>query len=149
MSFLKNRGVVFFVFVVLAFLAGCTERRVEPLRGPLNGDAWSRMTSTEKTFFLEGYRSGNSAGHRDACELISNADKEHLPQAPALGGVLLDRCQGHERSWSKGTARTIEAIDSFYTRFPDDRDVQVTNLISNLSDQSGLTIGQIHDMKAH
>jgi len=110
------------------------------------GENWLRMTPTERLYFVEGYRKGSAAGHLDACELLSGTVRDRLPPASTPGGITLDPCQARARSWSVGTEAVVKQVDEFYSRFPDTREVQVTNLIQNLSDQAALTIEQIHEM---
>ena len=117
--------------------------RSEPVHGALLGDDWLRMTPSEKFYFVEGYRKGSLAGHDDACELFASSAKEQLPPI-STGGIALDPCQGRARSWAKGTEQVVKQIDEYYSRFPSDRRVHVTNVLQNLSDQSSLTIEQIH-----
>lgn len=123
--------------------------RFEMPHGNLLGDAWLRMKPGERVYFIEGYRRGSSAGHVDACDLFSEPIKRQLPPVSTPSGILLDPCQGRTRNWSKGTEELVRQIDDFYVRFPGDRGVHVTNLIQNLSDQSGLTIEQIHALGNH
>jgi len=121
-------------------------QRFEAPVGSLLGDQWLRMTHPEKVYFVEGYRRGSGAGQADACQLFSESVKNQLLPVPTSTGIVLDRCLGRARNWSKGTEEIVKEIDEFYQRFPDSREVQLTNLIQNLSDQAGLDLDQIHQM---
>lgn len=114
--------------------------------GTVMANDWARMTLSEKTYFVEGYVKGSTAGHIDACMLLRN-ETQHLPAVSTSSGIELDPCQGRSRSWSKGTAEVVKQITSYYKLYPDDRSLKVASLIQNLSDQSGLSLGQIHDEK--
>lgn len=147
----KPVGLVVLVLASWTMLADCTslqkaKDQFEPSHRVLLGRDWLNMGAAEKTYFVEGYRSGSSAGHDDACDLFSTQDKEHLPRSSTSSGIVLDPCQALGRTWSKGTTDLVKQIDAFYSQFPSDRGVHVTNLIQNLSDQSGLTIEKIHAM---
>ena len=125
---------------------GCSIRKSQVPVGNLLGDQWLRMSHSEKVYFVEGYKRGSSAGQTDACDLFSNKGKNELPSVSAPGGIALDHCEGRARSWSGGTQNVVKEMDDFYIRFADSRDIHVTNLIQNLSDQAGLTVDQIHQM---
>jgi hypothetical protein len=145
----KNGGLIVLVLALWTMLAGCTslqkaKDRFEPSHRVLLGRDWVHMGAAEKAYFVEGYRSGSSAGHSDACDLFSTQDRERLPRSSTSSGVVLDPCDALGRTWSKGTTDLVKQIDAFYSQFPSDRGVHVANLIQNLSDQSGLTIEKIH-----
>ena len=123
--------------------------RFERPYGRLLGDSWLRMTSAEKVYFVEGYKRGSSEGHTDACLLFNDLAKKQLPPVSTPSGIVLDPCQGRARNWSQGTEELVRHVNDFYSRFPGDRGVHVTSLIQNLSDESGLTIEQIHALGNH
>ncbi|HKN60418.1 MAG TPA: hypothetical protein VJW93_04530 [Candidatus Acidoferrales bacterium] len=134
------------VLLVIGICRISAIRKSEVPVGNLLGDQWLRMSHSEKIYFVEGYKRGSSAGQTDACDLFSDKAKSQLPSVSVPGGIILDRCEGRARSWSVGTQNVAKEIDNFYMRFPDSRDIHVTNLILNLSDQAGLTVDQIHEM---
>jgi len=123
--------------------------RFERPYGRLLGDSWLRMTAAEKVYFVEGFKIGSSEGHSEACLLFNDLAKKQLPPVSTPSGIVVDPCQGRTRNWSQGTEALVRQIDDFYSRFPGDRGVHVTGLIQNLSDQSGLTIEQIHALGNH
>ena len=150
----RNMNLPALIMISLGLLGICASgnRAIDRFESPhrlLLGDDWLHMTAGEKTYFAEGYQRGSLAGHTDACELFSDQSKEHLPPVSTPSGILLDPCQGRARNWSKGTEELVKQIDTFYLRFPSDRGIHLTNLIQNLSDQSQLTIEQIHAMGNH
>jgi hypothetical protein len=150
----RSGDLVALMLISLGLLGGCLYRGgansgFEPPYGNMLGDSWLRMTLAEKVYFVEGYRRGSLAGHIDACELFTKQAKEQLPPVSTPTGIVLDSCQGRARNWSKGSRELVSQLDDFYSRFPGDRGVHVTNLIQNLSDESGLTIEQIHALGNH
>jgi hypothetical protein len=100
----------------------------------------------EKVCYVDGYTSGSLSGHLDACGLFTQEPEGRLPRISTPSGVVLDPCQGRARNWVQGSVELVRQIDTFYSRYPKDRNIQVVSLIQNLSDQAGLTIDQIHAM---
>ncbi len=145
----RDWTLIALVLVSWGLLGFCAYRvlitnRFERPYGRLLGDHWIRMTPAEKRYFVEGYKRGSSSGHSDACLLFNDLAKQQLLPVSHPSGIVLDPCQGRARSWSKGTEGLVRQMDNFYSRFPGDRGLHIESLIQNLSDQSGLTIEQIH-----
>lgn len=89
-------------------------------RGWHQGDTWLKWKHDARETYLLGYFEGATADHGQSGEQNS------VPQ-----------------SLKVNTAQMAQSITDFYTRYPEDRDIYIPEVIEQL--RKGLTLEQIHD----
>lgn len=146
------RGLKWFFLLAAAATLGfllCRLNRstVPPQLGNLVGQHWQRMTTSEKIYFLQGFKRGSGEAHSEACRLFGRREFENAPRVLGPGDILQDPCEARSMGWPMGTWNLMLQIDEFYRRYPEDSSLMLENLIVNLSDKRGLTIEQIHRPK--
>lgn len=84
------------------------------------GNMWLKWSHEARESYVLGFFEGSTADHGQSREQSSN------PQ-----GLEVD------------TSQTVKSITDFYTRYPEDRDIYIREVIEQL--RKGLTLEQIHN----
>jgi hypothetical protein len=95
----------------------------KPLMGQrawLQGDMWLKWSHDARESYVLGYFEGSTADHTQSHEQNSS------PQVLEVD-----------------TAQMVKSITDFYTRYPEDRDIYIREVIEQL--RKGLTLEQIHN----
>ena len=96
------------------------------------GELWLKENAEARNTYAIGYTLGFHQGASEVCEAISSR-----PQS----GVPLDGCLKHDLTISDMTELSKRVTD-FYTRYPSDRYLYVTDVMHALG--RGMTLEQIH-----
>jgi len=114
------KRVLFGCCVVIAALVFFSTRPLLGQRAWHQGDMWLKWSHDARESYVLGYFEGNTA----------------------------DRAKSHEQNSSPqvlevDTAQMVKSITGFYTRYPEDRDIYIREVIEQL--RKGLTPEQIHN----
>jgi hypothetical protein len=120
---------------------------IAPPPTPTPAQLWLSWSTDEKYGYVRGYLTGFQGGKRLACSFYEGKmaaylprkplSPEKLPQQVCLTG-LPNLIETHENAY-------VDTITNYYTKYPHDREAEVSNILNEMATPSALTdIDQIH-----
>jgi len=110
-------------------------------RGWHQGDTWLKWNRDSRENFLFGYISGYSTAYGDVCRQVA----AEPPEGGKSGyeNLPINKCLKGQLDFSKGSDYFVKNITDFYTRYPEDRDIYIYEVVEQLA--NGLTLEKIHN----
>jgi hypothetical protein len=105
------------------------------------GRAWLARNSQQRETFVSGFLEAYTLGFRAGCLQYSFVDPSGV--VLDLNKSLLQKCMLQQLSFGKPANEYVDAITSFYDRFPADSDLPTSWLILAFSDSENKTPEQI------
>ena len=104
------------------------------------GGRWSEWSAETRLQYVEAYVVGHQRGFYEACEV---ALKANLPDTAARQRSVQD-CQGKNPRYSKYMDDYAGLITSYYRTYPEDLNLDLSELLGAFSDSEHLSIRQVH-----
>jgi hypothetical protein len=117
--------------VVLLLTIALEVRPLAAQRQCCQGDVWLHFDNSSRERYVEGYALGYTRGHEKGCE---DAAQRHNSSGGDCGIQLLDL--------SKDTQFYVKSLTTFYTRYPDARDIYMYEILELLGEN--LTLEEIY-----
>ena len=114
-----------------------------PISGQRNwhqGDTWLEWSHGDRESFVFGYVSGYSTGRWDGCGDGSKDSARQINSGDETDPI--HQCRHRGPNFSKPTAYFISAITDLYKRYPEDRELEIGEVLEQLG--NGLTIEDVH-----
>jgi hypothetical protein len=116
-----------------------------PYRAP--AEDWLSLSAEEKYGYVRGYLTGFQSGKRLACLSYESKIAAHLPRKPLPAGKLPQQVCMTSLPYLVEThgSAYVDTITNYYTKYPHDREAEVSNILDVMATPPGLTdIDQIH-----
>lgn len=134
-----RRGLLVCYVLSAAFLL--VARPISGQRNWHQGDTWLEWSHDAQESYVFGYVVGYSAGRWDGC-----AENGNGPARPVNPGDETDpthQCRHRGPNFSRPTDYFMSAITDFYKRYPEDRELEIGEVLKQLG--NGLTIEDVHN----
>jgi hypothetical protein len=122
-------GLISCIAILLAIVL--VVRPLAAQRQCCQGDLWLKFDQSSRERYVDGYFLGYSRGHEKGCE---DAAKRHNSSTDDCGIQPLDL--------SKDTQFYVRSLTTFYTRYPDARDIYIYEILELLGEN--LTLEEIY-----
>jgi hypothetical protein len=103
------------------------------------GTQWLRAAEDARTAYIDGYVEGRLRGFGQGCLTGTEGVKASSPGPDA---DPFHKCLSKNVTFSKTTMEYVKSITQFYEKYPEDRDMRVSEVLMDLS--QGLDLDQIH-----
>jgi hypothetical protein len=103
------------------------------------GTIWLKASKDTKTAYVDGYVEGIMHGFGQGCLA---GTKGVQASAPGIEGDPFRKCLAKGYTFSRTTDEYVKLITDFYRKYPDDRDMPISEVLVKLS--QGLGFEQIH-----
>jgi len=104
------------------------------------GERWSEWSADTRVQYVEAYVLGHQRGFYEACEV---ALKANLPETATRQRSVED-CQGKNPRYSMNMEDYVDLITNYYRTYPDDLNLDLSELLGAFSDSEHLSIQQVH-----
>jgi hypothetical protein len=105
------------------------------------GDTWLKWKHNVREGYVFGYFVAYDQGHKDGCKQGIESAAEKAGSAIVRNSELA--CSQQDLNFSKGTEFYVKAITDFYVRYPEDREIDIGEVLPLLL--KGLTLDEIHN----
>jgi hypothetical protein len=105
------------------------------------GDLWLKWKHGARESYVWGFTEGYTKGQMDGCEQGRKYSRGDIKSSHEDASE--HSCPKEEHDFSKGSDYLVRAITDFYTRYPEDRDIYIDEILDLLG--KGQTLEQIHN----
>lgn len=135
-------------FLMPLILASQGPRKVFPNdRSRGEGKMWLQWDESQRKGFVWGYVWGLERGYRNGCaaldEGFTSAGTVGLSQETDLSKNPLQQCLSKELVFSKEVTYYVAQTTKFYETYPQDQDLPIQQLFTQLADSNNKTLKQI------
>ncbi len=142
-------GMVFICLTALSACAQTGDTRAEPQissKGSLapastEGGRWLKWNGETKLQYVEAYSLGFQRGFYQACKVAVKT----MSAAAKSQESAFDECHRQVQRHSRYMEEYVQSITDYYSSYPDDLNVDISELLEGLSDSQHLTIQQMHE----
>ena len=130
----------FLLAFLLISVQGCSRPENSPIGDAYGGDSWLRWDKQARLAFVMGNLRGNWDGQATGCagfvaEAESRSDVSGL--TPAIAEQLRLRCENRYKPSKRSFQEYEEVITKFYEKYPEQRRVDIQDIISVLANDRG------------
>jgi hypothetical protein len=130
------------VAVLIAVMSGTLRAQNQP-KTP--AELWLSWSPDARANYVWGYLSGFERGKREACSLYASKLEEPTRKSRAAKDMRLLCLQALPHFTAPYFQHYVDAITSYYSKYPGDREAGIPRIMLELASPPGLTIEQIHE----
>jgi hypothetical protein len=124
--------------------AGRSKTQVAP---PFSAEMWLRWDKSSRIAFIMGYLRGHGDGVAAGCfdakrEVASMRDVSGF--TPEVADEMWIHCGTKYKPSSRTFESYEEVVTTFYTRYPEDRSIEIQDILQLLAPDSDLTVEDLH-----
>lgn len=130
-------GFAFFLAVIVIV---AWHKSVNAARDGSEGDQWMKWDNNVRQVYVGAYVQGAMSGFTRGCDQGVSAARPKTSGDAVL--KYMSECLSHSLISERDSIKMVDTITEFYTRYPDQRVLNISDILLNL--HAGSSIEQIH-----